>query len=93
MSLLQPQSFAALGQRGPVFVSVVPDCASALTIVRVPPTPTPSPDPSRIGLTGYQRPEPRRDSVSCASSGSYRTQMNSLSPEPHESSEGEIIDP
>ena len=41
---LQPQSFAALGLRGPVFVSVVSDCAWALTIVRVPPTPTPSPD-------------------------------------------------
>jgi hypothetical protein len=43
---LQPQSFGALGVRGPAFVSVVSDCAWALTIVRVPPTPTPTPDPS-----------------------------------------------
>jgi len=40
---LQPQSFGALGLRGPVFVSVVSDCAWALTIVRVPPTATPEP--------------------------------------------------
>lgn len=46
---LQPQSFAALGLRGPVFVSVVSDCAWALTIVRVPPTPTPSPAASASG--------------------------------------------
>jgi len=46
---LQPQSFAALGMRGPVFVSVASDCTWALTIVRVPPTPTPSPDPSASG--------------------------------------------
>jgi hypothetical protein len=43
---LQPQSFAALGLRGPVFVSVVSDCSWALTIERVTPTPTPTPDPS-----------------------------------------------
>lgn len=42
---LQPQSFAALGLRGPVFVSVVSDCDWALTILRVAPTPTPSPSP------------------------------------------------
>lgn len=46
---LQPQSFAALNLRGPVFVTVVSDCAWALTIVRVPPTPTPSLDPSPSG--------------------------------------------
>ncbi len=43
---LQPQSFAALGLRGPVFLSVVSDCAWALTLVRVPPTPTPAPSAS-----------------------------------------------
>jgi hypothetical protein len=43
---LQPQSFAALGARGPVFVSVTSDCAWALTIVRVLPVPTPTLDPS-----------------------------------------------
>jgi hypothetical protein len=43
---LQPQSFAALGLRGPVFVSVDSDCDWALTILRVPPTPSPSLDPS-----------------------------------------------
>lgn len=40
---LQPQSFAALGLRGPVFVSVASDCDWALTILRVAPVPTPSP--------------------------------------------------
>lgn len=39
---LQPQSFAALGLSGPVFVSVASDCAWALVIVRVPPEPSPS---------------------------------------------------
>jgi hypothetical protein len=43
---LQPQSFAALGLRGPVFVSVVSDCAWALTLVRAPLTPTPAPSAS-----------------------------------------------
>lgn len=43
---LQPQSFAALGLRGPVFVSVRSDCAWALTILRVPFVPTPTPDPA-----------------------------------------------
>ena len=42
---LQPQSFAALGLRGPVFVSVASDCAWALVIVRIPPEPSPSPSP------------------------------------------------
>ena len=46
---LQPQSFAALGMRGPVFVSVISDCAWALTIVRVPPSPSPTPDPGASG--------------------------------------------
>jgi len=40
---LQPQSFAALGLRGPVFVAVASDCAWALVIVRIPPEPSPSP--------------------------------------------------
>ena len=39
---LQPQSFAPLGLRGPVFVMVESDCDWALTILRVPPTPSPS---------------------------------------------------
>jgi hypothetical protein len=43
---LQPQSFAALGLRGPVFVSVESDCDWALTILRVAPTPSPSSGPS-----------------------------------------------
>jgi hypothetical protein len=43
---LQPQSFAALGLRGPVFVSVASDCDWALTILRVAPTPTPELSPS-----------------------------------------------
>ena len=43
---LQPQSFAAIGLRGPVFASVTSDCAWALTIVRVPFVPTPTPDPT-----------------------------------------------
>ena len=43
---LQPQSFAALGLRGPVFVSVASDCSWALTIVHVVPVPTATPDPS-----------------------------------------------
>ncbi len=44
---LQPQTFAALGASGPVFVSVASDCAWALVIVRVPPaTPAPSPSPT-----------------------------------------------
>lgn len=40
---LQPQSFAALGLRGPVFVGVTSDCGWALVIVRIPPEPSPSP--------------------------------------------------
>jgi hypothetical protein len=39
---LQPQSFAALGLAGPVFVTVESDCAWALVILRIPPQPTPS---------------------------------------------------
>lgn len=40
---LQPQSFAALGLGGPVFVAVMSDCAWALVIVRIPPEPSPPP--------------------------------------------------
>ncbi len=40
---LQPQSFAALGLRGPVFIGVASNCAWALVIVRIPPEPSPSP--------------------------------------------------
>lgn len=40
---LQPQSFAALGVRGPVFATVASDCAWALVIVRIPPGSSPSP--------------------------------------------------
>lgn len=43
---LQPQSFAPLGLRGPVFVTVESDCDWALTILRVPPTPSPIPSAS-----------------------------------------------
>ena len=43
---LQPQSFAALNLRGPVFASVTSDCAWALVIVRIPPDPSPSPRPA-----------------------------------------------
>lgn len=43
---LQPQSFAALAVRGPVFIGVVSDCDWALTVLRVPVVPTPTPDPS-----------------------------------------------
>ena len=43
---LQPQSFAAVGLRGPVFASVTSDCAWALTLLRVPFVPTPTPDPT-----------------------------------------------
>ena len=42
---LQPQSFDALGVRGPAFVSVVSDCDWALTIQRVDPVPSPSASP------------------------------------------------
>lgn len=42
---LQPQSFAALDLRGPVFASVTSDCAWALVIVRIAPEPPPSPTP------------------------------------------------
>jgi len=42
---VQPQSFAALGLRGPVFANVTSDCAWALVIVRSPPEPSPSPTP------------------------------------------------
>ncbi len=40
---VQPQSFAALGLVGPVFVTVSSDCAWALVIVRVLPQESPSP--------------------------------------------------
>jgi hypothetical protein len=40
---VQPQSFAALGLVGPVFVSVGSDCAWALVIVRIAPQESPSP--------------------------------------------------
>ncbi|MGQ0607722.1 MAG: hypothetical protein ACT4OQ_04565 [Chloroflexota bacterium] len=40
---LQPQTFAALGLRGPVFIGVTSDCGWALVIVRIPPEPLPSP--------------------------------------------------
>ncbi|HEX7173586.1 MAG TPA: hypothetical protein VF365_13385, partial [Candidatus Limnocylindria bacterium] len=40
---LQPQTFDALGVRGPVFGTVASDCAWALVIARVP---APVPDPS-----------------------------------------------
>jgi len=40
---LQPQSFAALGLAGPVFIGVMSDCGWALVILRVPPEPSPSP--------------------------------------------------
>lgn len=43
---LQPQSFAALGVEGDVFLNVASTCAWALTLVRVPPGPTPAPSPS-----------------------------------------------
>jgi len=43
---LQPQSFAALGLRGSVFVAVDSDCAWALVIVRIPPQASPSPTPA-----------------------------------------------
>jgi len=43
---LQPQSFAALGLRGSVFVGVTSDCAWALVIVRIPPQASPSPTPA-----------------------------------------------
>ena len=42
---LQPQTFAALGVRGPAFVQVDSDCDWALVILRVP-DPVPSPGPS-----------------------------------------------
>ena len=42
---LQPQTFAALGVRGPAFVQVDSDCDWALVILRVP-EPVPSPDAS-----------------------------------------------
>ena len=43
---LQPQSFDAMGVRGPAFTSVTSDCAWALTILRVPFVATPTPDPT-----------------------------------------------
>lgn len=42
---LQPQSFAALGLSGPVFVDVTSDCGWALVIVRISPEPSQSPTP------------------------------------------------
>lgn len=42
---LQPQTFAALGVRGPVFLGVASDCDWALALVRVP-SASPSPRPS-----------------------------------------------
>jgi hypothetical protein len=42
---LQPGSFAALGVRGPTFVTVVSDCAWAIVIQRVPPPSSPPPTP------------------------------------------------
>ena len=42
---LQPQSFHALGLSGPVFASVVSDCAWSLVIVRVTPAVSPTPGP------------------------------------------------
>jgi hypothetical protein len=43
---LQPQSFAALDLRGPVFATVVSDCAWALVIVRIAADPSPSATPA-----------------------------------------------
>lgn len=43
---LQPQSFAALNLEGPLFVSVVSDCAWALVVLRVADEPSPTPTPS-----------------------------------------------
>ena len=42
---LQPQSFAALRLSGPVFATVISDCAWALVIVRIPPQASLSPTP------------------------------------------------
>ncbi|MEO5986877.1 MAG: SH3 domain-containing protein [Candidatus Limnocylindria bacterium] len=44
--VLQPQSFAALAVRGPVFVAVISDCGWALVIQRAPPPESPSPSAS-----------------------------------------------
>ncbi len=43
--VLQPQSFAALGVRGSVFVTVISDCAWALVVQRAPTPESPSPSP------------------------------------------------
>ncbi len=44
--ILQPQSFAALGIRGPVFIGVASDCGWALVVARSPAEASASPSPA-----------------------------------------------